>query len=92
MSLPKKEGWIGLHRQHPIKQVGLDVFLTSLFRKIPERKHYSVEKLSNGIASPKFTEQYISWNSILAVQKLSFGQGGIIIKVRIESLRAKKKL
>ena len=65
MNSPEKQGWIGLHLQHPVKQVGLNVSLTSLARYISSRKHYPVEKPSNEILSlstemlqtPNFTQE-----------------------------------
>ena len=49
----RKEGWIGLFSQHPIKWVGLYVSSTSLIRKLFNSKSYSVEKSPNEISRVK---------------------------------------
>ena len=49
--LHRKQGWIGLLSQHPIKWVGLNVFLTSLIRKISNSKRYPAEKHLKEISS-----------------------------------------
>ena len=56
MNLQEKHGWIGLHLQYPIKQVELNVSLTTLARELSIRKRYLVEKLSNKIQSLKSTD------------------------------------
>ena len=56
MNSPEKQGCIGLHLQHPVKYVGLNVSLTSLARYRSSRKRYPVEKPSNEILSLKSTD------------------------------------
>ena len=54
--LHRKQGWIGLLSQHPIKWVGLNVSSTSLIRKISNSKHYPAEKPPNKISSLESTD------------------------------------